>query len=890
MIIRRLEVHDFRKLTGRVVIEDLQPGLTVVVGDNEEGKSTLLQALRTVFFDRYNLGGQDANSFLPYNAAVRPEIAVCFELQGKSYTLRKAFCQKPEAELRAPEGVLTGPAVEEKLQQLLRFAPPGRGASGEQHQGIWGLFWVEQGKAFLRFSQNPNSRSTLRSTLESEVGDVLGGQRGERLLNSVRQQYDRFFTKAGRPRGEYAQFTDLTAKLEADLAAVEKALGEYEEKLDQLQRHETALARHRADSTLEKARQDLAKAEQSHLQVQKLGRALKDSEAAVAVAELALKLEAAVFQQRQKVIEDLRASRSSAELLAGQLNGMASNVQALSQHVADAVEAEKRASASYQGADGRFQKADAAVRAARLQDDIREAASHLERARSAKEQLDAALAAAGAIGVDDDDLKKLKKLEGDAGAAEQQLKTAATDVDIELEGNQTARMGDRQLSSPINLRLMEVTRIDLPGSARILVSPGGDLQQLRAQAQKAREKLRRALGSLGFADTVGAETRLAEKKRLLVQADKQDALVRAHAPQGLETLQTEVGAKEAQLAELRNRAGSVSGSVAEAEAALVAARHDRSNCERELSGCRAQLKQAEEELAAARETRASLQGEYENAINHVKALEDQLGKTRGEKPDEALARAVTGAQEALESARAAADAARQQLEAAEPETVALRLEAAHGALANTEADIQRLEQAARDLRVELRAIGQKGLGEDKDRLEGEVAAARARQAALNREAQAIRLLHRVLSEAERTVKETFLSPVARHIRPYLKLLLPDAELQMNEEIEIVGLRRGAVVEEFEALSVGTREQLAILTRLAFADLLREKGQPAAVILDDAIAYADSERFERMQLILRKAARNFQVIVLTCRERDYQGFGAPIIRLDQCRVRSASAQI
>jgi wobble nucleotide-excising tRNase len=284
---------------------------------------------------------------------------------------------------------------------------------------------------------------------------------------------------------------------------------------------------------------------------------------------------------------------------------------------------------------------------------------------------------------------------------------------------------------------------------------------------------------------------------------------------------------------------------------------------------------------------AKLQAKCEDATNHLRAVEDELEKARNQKPDQALAQAVTDAQGKLDGARTAADAARQQLEASEPEAVALRVEAARSALGSIEADINKLQQAARDLRVELRALGQKGLGEDKDRLEGELAAARAMQAGVNREAQAIRLLHRVLSEAEKTAKETFLSPVTRHLRPYLKLLLPDAELRMNEDIEIVGLQRGAVIEEFEHLSVGTREQLAVLTRLAFADLLREKGQPAAVILDDAIAYADRDRFERMQLILRKASKNLQVIVLTCRERDYQGLGAPIVRLDQCRVRSAA---
>ena len=127
--------------------------------------------------------------------------------------------------------------------------------------------------------------------------------------------------------------------------------------------------------------------------------------------------------------------------------------------------------------------------------------------------------------------------------------------------------------------------------------------------------------------------------------------------------------------------------------------------------------------------------------------------------------------------------------------------------------------------------------------------------------------------------------MAERVQPYLKLLLPGTELKLSEEMDIIGLRRGGVEEEFEALSLGTREQLAVLTRLAFADLLRENGQPAAVLLDDAIVFADDERFRRMLHILRKAAERTQIIVFNCHERDYEAAGAPILRLAECRVRA-----
>ena len=50
--------------------------------------------------------------------------------------------------------------------------------------------------------------------------------------------------------------------------------------------------------------------------------------------------------------------------------------------------------------------------------------------------------------------------------------------------------------------------------------------------------------------------------------------------------------------------------------------------------------------------------------------------------------------------------------------------------------------------------------------------------------------------------------------------------------------------------------------------------PALVILDDALVYADQERFDRMQLALLKAAESVQVIILTCRPRDWRALKTP----------------
>ena len=118
-----------------------------------------------------------------------------------------------------------------------------------------------------------------------------------------------------------------------------------------------------------------------------------------------------------------------------------------------------------------------------------------------------------------------------------------------------------------------------------------------------------------------------------------------------------------------------------------------------------------------------------------------------------------------------------------------------------------------------------------------------------------------------------MSPVLNRVRPYLQLLFPGAEITIDENLNIVGVVREAGYEEaFHHLSMGTQEQIAVLIRLAFAEMLVEQGHPATVILDDALVFSDDRRMSRMFDILNMAARNVQVIIFTCREQLFEELG------------------
>jgi uncharacterized protein YhaN len=171
-------------------------------------------------------------------------------------------------------------------------------------------------------------------------------------------------------------------------------------------------------------------------------------------------------------------------------------------------------------------------------------------------------------------------------------------------------------------------------------------------------------------------------------------------------------------------------------------------------------------------------------------------------------------------------------------------------------------------------------------IEEQVAAAQQKVDSLDRECaryqheiKVLELLLECLEGAEKEAKERYMAPVVQRITPYLQTLFPGAAVNCDEQFKITGIVRELQhTESFDGLSVGTQEQIAVLTRLAFADMLLERGKPATVILDDALMYSDPERMERMFDLLTHAAQRTQILILTCREDLFTRLGGTRLRI------------
>ena len=137
------------------------------------------------------------------------------------------------------------------------------------------------------------------------------------------------------------------------------------------------------------------------------------------------------------------------------------------------------------------------------------------------------------------------------------------------------------------------------------------------------------------------------------------------------------------------------------------------------------------------------------------------------------------------------------------------------------------------------------------------------------DSEAWRLLREALAESEsigsRHVGRVLSEQVGTHFQELTQRGY--GELSIDPHLHTTGVRIEGVERGVDSLSVGTREQLATLLRLAIAESLK-----SVIVLDDHLVQTDPDRLAWFVDTLQEAAKQIQVIVITCRRRDYEGTG------------------
>ena len=897
MKLRSLALNQFRKFTTTTRLDDIGDGLNIIGGPNEMGKSTLLAALRSVLFEKYNSKARPIRELQNARNKAAPVVVLEFELEEGIYRISKRFVKGPYARLQCPDGRdLQGDEAEEALRTLLNFNEPNNVGAKPESLGIWNVLWVQQGDSFGLIDMPDSARSSLHGALDSQVGAVLGGKRGRELPRAIQNRLNEQITPStGRPRGEYKALGERVGSLEEELNQLKERRRELSEDLENLEEVQVKLDRIDSGENEQKDEEDLEasltrrdelKTLESKIEKAKLGGTLLQTRRNTA-------------QRRVDERKELRSSISEREESLSELNAC---VEQLTEEKSASIKSLERALSSVRQAEKLLEKLDESefrqrriVAAGERHSQLQEWEDRFSKAEKAEKSQRKFERAAAEILVTEETLDAIRQAEKQVESAASRLNAAATRIDFELKSQNLPDLtvnGDPLTDSRASIRAVETTKILIPGRGTISIEPAiRDREKLLAEQRDNSATLKQNLIETGVANPDEAESQFRRKQQLLRDAKAAREEVELYAPAakgreaGVRALGTHIEALRRILEkELKKLDLKTLPALGEAETQLRETATRTSEMRTELATKREATSGPEQESRRVETELARIQGTLEESVRILEADKRRLEAEEKDVSDAALHRDTKEVQlslkqqdmliETLESQRD--DQTISQLEAR-----ISRLQRAIDGRRNKREELG-TQKARLESRIEV-ADGA-GLDEKIDLVERNLILAQEELGRKQRDVAVLNLLLETLRNAESLAKEKYLTPVMSRIRPYLESLFPGAEILIDENLVIKGLRRGDEHDEqFHHLSMGTQEQIAVLVRLAFAKMLAEQGNPATVVLDDALVFSDDQRMERMFDILNMAADDVQVLILTCREQLFERLGGKVLSLETSDV-------
>src|SRR3984957_12898685 len=873
MKLESIAIQEFKQFNGRLFIGDLQPGLNLFTGPNEAGKSTIAEAVRAVFLERYK--ASHLKDLLPWGkASGQPSVEVAFNLEGVACTLAKQFVTRQRCDLRIGQQVFGEDEAEDRLATLLGFSRATRGAMKADQAGVPGLLWVQQGETQDVRDASGHAALYLRDALtQLSGGNSSAGE--DVLIGAVQRELRQLLTaRTQRSTGPLAEAEQALAALAVERDTLEAQRRQFDENLTRLATQQEAFEDAQRKRPWEVHEQKVLQAQARAAAVAELERSVQGLAQTLQLheAELTLSLqqeqnasdqEAALANERQQ-LELAKAALLTAEAEHAQANAGLARCQQIN-------DAANRA----------LELANAAVMAQELNNQItlyRDEIARLETSIAAAEASQAAVLdatrSAASLEIDVVQLQRLQVLESRVSVLRARREAAMTRIDYRLSGGAIV-VGGETLTGEGVLRLDDEQTIELPGVGELRIVPGvSDLAALRTELSDAEAQQAELLRALGAASLGDAQARHEQWKEQVALLQSQQKILAVHAPKGIEPLRAVLASALArrQTADQRlaalpdvsaapavddaRRAADEAKQALESATRMLAQTGERRSNALATSGSLAeqvQRKEAQLQDAAFRERRAQWQTKIVEQRAHVAALTIQRDERN----------------QALGAARTddpAAEAKRYRVSA----------------------DLARAEQQERQVRIaelrsQLETMGASGLGERLAAVRASLEQMERRKNELSLRAGALSLLDKVLVEERDAAVAQLRAPLTERLGHYLKRIFPQSALELGDDLSPVALQREGRIDTLDALSFGTREQMGILTRLAYADLLKASGRPTLLMLDDAAVHTDATRRDAIKRALLDAATRHQILLFTCHPELWDDMGVKQRAIDDLRA-------
>lgn len=865
MKIRSLTLENVRKFGGkRVSIDGIGDGISVISEANEFGKSTFFDALHALFFEKYSSTKKPIKSLQPH-AGGGVEIAATVEVEGALFAIEKRFLAKKGAsvtDVATNRVIARDDEAEGWISQHI----------GQADAGPAGLLWVRQGVLGLEPAdskpaereQLTEARRDLLSSVAGEIDQVTGGRTMDRILKRCEDDLGALATGAQqRPRGPWKDAVDAEAALTAELSELDATCNALATALDERRKIDGELARLADPAAIEARKADRDAAQARARAAEDHARQLDAANSAHSVAALELK---EAKRQQDDFAAAVAALGTAREALAKTTLDQEASGAALT----EAQTKEKTARAELEASEADTRQCHDAVRLAERHAAAERARGELERIEAAhdkvRKQIDARASARARIADNPATAEAFAKAETaardrDRLAAAVSAKQAAVTVTY-ASAARVLRDGS-ELPEGERVALTDGDVLDIPamGTLRFTL-PEAEGADTKAQLAEAEARLRVALTACGAATLEEAHAQAATRRADQDTVKLADTTLGVLAPEGIEALETALAEARAvvaqapegpvrdadEVAQARDRAVALEATLRQAHAAAKDA----------LTDARLAAGQADSALATAQE---SLRDAERRAGPEAERT------TRSDSLATAVRDAETRAAELAEAAEVLS------AEAPDLETARANLSRAEAAYETGRKRLEELRERRAALSAQIQTRAEEGVEERRAEVADRLAEVSARAARYADEVAALTLLRDTLLSARDEARDAYFEPVQTELAPLLGILHDDARIDWESESIVPGaLHRDGETEAFDTLSGGTQEQIAILTRLAFARLFARRGDHVPVILDDALVYSDDDRIIKMFTALNRVAANQQIIVFSCRQLAFAGLG------------------
>ncbi len=867
MKIRRIRLKSYRGVAERT-IEFPETGVTVVVGPNEIGKSSLSEALDLLFDQLDSSKRQSVRAVQPVHRDEGTEIEADVTCGPYAFTYRKRFHKKPETHLTITQPVpenLTGREAHERVLAIL----------GETVDvPLWRALRIQQGEELAQ--PDLGSGATLSAALDRAAGQTQADDDAESLFDSASAEYERYFTARGKPKKDANELAAAVSATEAELAEIEDALRRVEQ--DVRQSEEIVRRAAEVSGQLAQLEEHAVAAEARWTSVQGESERVQQLGLAADLAAARASESAQRAQERAELVareSEVRARLGELRARQEQESGPLAAAEArLSESLVELETARTAATtarelAELRDRDREFRRAE--LDHVQLSERLARVRAADEAARVAEELLSRSRADEAGIAAVREASLELERARArlDAGAAHVRV-DALRDVSIA-----TGEDDPRALSAGdvVEKSVSGELQITIGDAARLTVTPSRGAQDLIDALAAAGTELSTALVRVGADDVAAAEAAhvaRGEAERAVVDRQR----VRANDLRDLTSEELERKAETT----ARFAAHYLAERVEEPppaddfDTAKVAAKTDL------------EARRATDDVAErARDTHAvleqrirTLREEHVESTARLTVTAAELAReaaaletAREIADDETLAEQQDQTVAAGATARETHGLAASALARSEPTLVESAASGARAAVTSARGELRDLDRRQIEIGARLEELGQRGLAERAGETGSLLERHRASLAGRTRRAAAAERLFTALRTRRDDARRAYVAPLAARVDQLGRFVFgADFAVTLDDDLRVVSRTLGGRTVPFDDLSGGAREQLSLLLRLAAAQVVAADGG-VPLILDDALGYSDPGRLAAMGAVLDRAGESTQVIVLTCLPERYR---------------------